>query len=355
MSVVVLGAGVIGLSTAIRILEKGDPVTIVAEVFPDDAKSIRYTSWWAGAHHVSLAGDDGRQQKMDRETFNVMWEMSESGKDSEQCFMRIPQVEYYCEEKPGINNLEVMPEFRHLPKDELIPGSVCGVSFKTLTIDMPVYLLYLLERFRTLGGRTERASIQHISQLAEGAYTEGNLPIAIVVCAGIGARTLGGVEDKDVYPIRGQTVLLRAPWVHFGRTVSSTETGLWTYIIPRRSGDVIVGGIKDPNDWEPKPRAVTTKDILERGLVLCPELSPSYAEDKSRVPTIEDVKPIIIEEGCGLRPGRNGGIRLEKGILETVAGLKVPIVYNYGHGGYGVQSSWGSASIAANLLEELLQ
>jgi glycine/D-amino acid oxidase-like deaminating enzyme len=62
-------------------------------------------------------------------------------------------------------------------------------------------------------------------------------PAAIVVCAGIGARFLGGVADADVFPIRGQTVLVRAPWVTFGRTISS-KTGLWTYIIPRKGGDV---------------------------------------------------------------------------------------------------------------------
>jgi glycine/D-amino acid oxidase-like deaminating enzyme len=60
---------------------------------------------------------------------------------------------------------------------------------------------------------------------------------AILVCAGLGARSLGGVEDKDMYPIRGQTVLIRAPWVKFGSTQSNIN-GTWSYIMPRRSGDV---------------------------------------------------------------------------------------------------------------------
>jgi D-amino-acid oxidase len=61
---------------------------------------------------------------------------------------------------------------------------------------------------------------------------------AIVACPGLGARALGGVEDKDVFPVRGQVVLLRAPWIKFGRTASHQAQGLWTYIVPRRSGDV---------------------------------------------------------------------------------------------------------------------
>ena len=40
-------AGVVGLSTALRIAEQGYDVTIVAETFPTDSKTIRYTSHWA--------------------------------------------------------------------------------------------------------------------------------------------------------------------------------------------------------------------------------------------------------------------------------------------------------------------
>ena len=61
---------------------------------------------------------------------------------------------------------------------------------------------------------------------------------------------------------------------------------------------------------------------------MCPELSPNFASNPN--PTIEDIKPIIIEEGCGLRPARKGGIRLETGVIETKSGVKTPVVYNYG-------------------------
>jgi len=47
--IIVLGAGVVGLSTAIEVLDKvrGARVYIVAEVLPGDPKSIKYTSLWA--------------------------------------------------------------------------------------------------------------------------------------------------------------------------------------------------------------------------------------------------------------------------------------------------------------------
>jgi len=48
--IIVIGAGVIGLSTAIQLQERGYRVTILAECIPGDPKSIRYTSPWAVSH-----------------------------------------------------------------------------------------------------------------------------------------------------------------------------------------------------------------------------------------------------------------------------------------------------------------
>jgi len=58
-----------------------------------------------------------------------------------------------------------------------------------------------------------RGSVKHLSELAKGGApafdpvdggVEEKSPTAIIVCVGIGARTLGGVEDSAVYPVRGQ-------------------------------------------------------------------------------------------------------------------------------------------------------
>ena len=94
--------------------------------------------------------------------------------------------------------------------------------------------------------------MQHINEIIEGGvslFSGGKVndlpPDAVVVAVGLGARFLGGVEDTAMYPIRGQTVLVRAPWVRFGKT-EATESGL-TYIIPRRSGDVRAGPFKSRN------------------------------------------------------------------------------------------------------------
>lgn len=79
----------------------------------------------------------------------------------------------------------------------------------------------------------------------------------------------------------------------------------------------------------PVPRPEVTEDILTRALQLTPELAPPQTR-VDRDPTVEDLRSIIIEPGCGLRPGRKGGIRLEVEWFDVPARGKVPVVYNYG-------------------------
>jgi len=109
---------------------------------------------------------------------------------------------------------------------------------------------------------------------------------------------------------------------------------------------VLCGGTRVPNDWYfcqstcpflafssyyryPLPRPEITEDILARALKLTPELAPPQAV-LDREPTIEDLRPIIVEPGCGLRPGRKGGIRIEVEWFDAPTRGKVPVVYNYG-------------------------
>ncbi|KAH9835404.1 D-amino-acid oxidase [Rhodofomes roseus] len=362
-NVVVLGAGVVGLTTAVMIQEKGRyDVTIIAERFPTDPKSIDYCSAWAGGHHVSFANGDERMQKIDSATFDKMWELSEPGADAEHCFLRIKETQFFYDGRDGHYNW--YPDYEVLPQGSLVgvPGAETGCTFKTLTFDAPKYVAYLLARFLSRGGTIVRGRVSHVSQIAEGGvdlFSRGvasTRPVdAIVVCTGLGASTLGGVEDKAVYPVRGQVLLIKAPWIRFGKTASHNEDGLWTYVIPRRNGEVIIGGTKLENDWYPAGRPDTTEDILQRCLAFCPELALPEIRAQ-RAPTVDDLRAQILEVGVGLRPARKGGLRLETEWLNTPKpDVKIPLVFNYGHSGSGFQSSWGSAAIAVELMEDTWQ
>jgi D-aspartate oxidase/D-amino-acid oxidase len=53
--------------------------------------------------------------ELEEETFNVMWELSTSGGVAEECFLRIPQTEYYVVDPPKPDPLEKMPNVRSHP------------------------------------------------------------------------------------------------------------------------------------------------------------------------------------------------------------------------------------------------
>ncbi|PPR07754.1 hypothetical protein CVT24_003704, partial [Panaeolus cyanescens] len=363
---------VIGLTTALRLQQNPNyQVEIIAEYHPTDPKSPHYTSHWAGAHHVSNDPIGSRKGDADYATFLEMWKLAADDGDAPACFLRIPQTEYYIDstrQEPGI--LANLPSFQHLSQESLRPGTTSGYSFETITIDVPIYLQYLLNRYLSIGGKINRGRINHINEVIESgaapwrainddltypqATANSDAPDALVVCAGLGARTLGGVEDSAVYPTRGQTVILRAPWIHFGMS-SRPDDKTWVYIIPRQSGDVVIGGTKGVDDWYPKPRIEARNLLLENALKLCPELAPPEIREQ-RSPTIDDLAPLIVDEGCGFRPSREGGFRLELERREFELPMKrklvVPTVYNYGHGAEGYISSIGCADLVVGLLEQ---
>lgn len=118
------------------------------------------------------------------------------------------------------------------------------------------YLTRLLDQFILLGGHLHRLHVPSLSFLSSPQVLAflHRPPSKVVVCTGIGALTLGGVEDQTVFPTRGQVVKLLAPWVKTGWTrqlgsLAGGEGGERTYVIPRCNGEVIVGGTREVGDW----------------------------------------------------------------------------------------------------------
>ncbi|KAG5651644.1 hypothetical protein H0H81_007954 [Sphagnurus paluster] len=291
-SVIICGFGIIGITTSIRLLEAGLSVTAVASHLPGDPLSAYYASSAAGAHHLSFAADDDqRQQNLDRLTFDVMWAEEEAQGESSG-LMRITQREFYGSEgEKHISFFESLPDFTvYHPKD--LPAFVKhAVSFTSLTMDAPVYLQKLVARFQALGGTLHRA---HLNSLVDALQFVSHVPSALVNCTGLGSLNLKGVQDLDLFPIRGQVVILRAPWIKEGRTkqvgkLDGGEGGERTYIIPRRSGEVVIGGTREIEDWTADPRADTALDIKRRALALFPELAPESACVDGRNPVPADL------------------------------------------------------------------
>jgi len=169
--------------------------------------------------------------------------------------------------------------------------------------------------------------VLHIAEvLAEGQI--------VINCSGLGARSLGGVEDEAVTPVRGQTILVRlknAP--AFDEFASMRETGNPCSFLPRGDGLYILNGTYEVGEWSRRPLPMTAEAIWSR----CERLRPSWLAGAE-----------VVSHQVGLRPSRKGGPRIE---LQQLP-LSQVVVHNYGHGGDGVVLSWGSARDVLALLEE---
>ena len=169
---------------------------------------------------------------------------------------------------------------------------------------------------------------QHVSHIRQ-AFTLGNTPPSAVINAtGVLASRLGGVEDKNVYPTRGQTILVRnkCSKMYFRSAERLGEEP--TYIIPRAfGGGTILGGCRQHGNWYfSYSRYLTSRsgevdpNLAHRIAMKCVALAPELTDGKG----IEGLD--VVRHNVGLRPSRHGGPRLEAERMTDI-GL---VVHNYG-------------------------
>lgn len=309
--VIVVGAGVSGLSCAIRLREAGYSVRIWARDMPEQTVSNVAAALW----YPYKAYPEQLVVGWSRVSYNEFMALRHdpaSGilvRGGSELFPWPVGEPWWREAVPG---------YRRARADELPEGYVDGYVFDAPVITMPIYLAYLQRRFASLGGRIE---LRTLGSLAE---TLAACPL-VVNCSGLGARELAA--DGSVFPIRGQ--VLRVARGELDRFVLDDygPRGV-AYIIPR-ADDCILGGTAEDGQADTTPDAATAEAIRAR----CAALDARAADAPA------------LEHKVGLRPGRPT-VRLER---EPVgAGL---VVHNYGHGGAGVTLSWGCAAEVVRLIQ----
>ncbi|KAK0938792.1 hypothetical protein LTR29_009642 [Friedmanniomyces endolithicus] len=370
--IIVLGAGVTGLTSAVFLAEAGHDVTVIAAHVPGDS-SIEYTSPWAGAHwHTHATPEDPRACDWDVQTYEYwVGVLEREGRDEQlpkaglkvkpptpRLAMRVLMYDSYkywdfpVKEEiwwaPHVQDYRVLADHQEpfCSINERTPegaGKIqAAVVYRAVAVNVAQYLLYLQERARKSGAVVIKArlpveqGLQHALEVAEReAMSEGRSKADCFVNAtGLGAAKLCG--DEAMYPIRGQTVLVKGE----AKTIF-TRSGVdyGAYCIPRPgSGSTILGGTKEKDVWSETPDPNVTEQILKHAALNIPELM-----------TGPDGGFEVISVQCGLRPGRHGGARVE---TERVGGKRV--VHAYGHAGGGYQNSIGSARLTLRLVEEIL-
>lgn len=300
---IVVGAGVIGLTSAVRLAEAGFKVRILArERTPSTTSDVAAAVWYP-----FRCGPEGRTLGWSRRAYRVFRDLA---RDPDTGIVMVEGIDIVDRGTPEPWWAGAVEGVRAAASDELPAGHAAGHVFTSPVACMPAFMAWLEGGLKDLGVPIETRTVTGLDAL----LLEASL---VVNCTGLGAREL--VRDDDLHPIRGQVVRVEP-----GRATRFVQAGgdgaPLTYVIPRPDCTVL-GGTEEPGRWEREVDPATSEAILAR----C----------RAVVPALEGAA--VLSEAVGLRPGRSE-VR-----LETVRRPGGVIVHNYGHGGGGVTLSWGCA------------
>jgi len=242
--VAVIGAGVMGLSTARLVQEAGFAVTIYAKALPPDTTSNiaggqfhpfghfdrnQVTPEWRAQFLAALDYSWRRFQIMVGDDYGIRW------------------LPTYSETSGGLEP-QILPTFppanRLLGPDEHPFPVEHMTRYDTLYVETGRYLRQMIRDVEIAGGRI---AVRDFATPAEIAA----LPERLVFnCTGLGARALFG--DTALQPVRGQlAILLPQPEIRYAFT---GEAG---YMFPRADG-ILLGGTFERDQWDatPQPDAI---------------------------------------------------------------------------------------------------
>lgn len=305
MDVLVIGAGVCGLTTGICLAEAGLGVTIRAAAPPERTTSVAAGAVWG----LVRVGPPDRVLDWGRTGLEVLSKLAaEPGTGvrmaSGREISRTPLEPHYW--------TELLPGLRMCVASELPDGFSSGWHYTAPVATMPVYLDYLRARFERAGGRLEVAAVPSLAGLA------GVAPV-VVNCSGVHARDL--VPDHAVVPVRGQVVIAANPGLEEFLINRDEEPPWITYVFPH--GDtVLLGGTNEEGNWDEEPKPFIAEQIVAHCAAIAPRLRGVT----------------ILGHRVGLRPYRPE-VRLES---EPFGGGV--LWHNYGHGGAGISLAWGCAA-----------
>lgn len=314
-NVLVIGAGVSGLTTALSLLRAGHAVTIWSK---ETAGEFPSTSLNAYAMWVPVKIDaDPRIERWTDVGFIEFDKLSRVA-GCGVAMKKIVVLKTHRDEPWFAGKLAC---FRHATASELTSEYVDGnVLDGAPVIDPTVYLPWLHAQVVALGGNFVRKTVASLS--------EASAEFEVVVnCTSLGARELAA--DADVYAQRVQVVTVKGNG--FNRVVIDDEGPNQRASIVPHGNYIKLGAVFDMNGESLEVDNDLTADIISRCNKMAPDLNVSAA----------DVLSVV----RALRPERSM-IRVEK---DTLADGRV-LIHNYGHDGMGYIVSHGIAAEIAGYL-----
>src|SRR3954454_15718448 len=245
--VAVLGAGVMGLSTARLAQEAGFPVTIYTAALPPDTTS----NIAGGQFHPFAVFRDAEVTPEFRTQFtralDYSWRRFQIMVGDDYGIRWLPT--YVETDSPEAQLLATFPPINRMLTAAEHPFPWSGtLRYDTIYVETGRYLRQIIRDVQLAGGKIEVRKFASPADLAA-------LPESLVFnCTGLGSRALFG--DQDLRPARGQLAILEPqPEVQYA------VTGGPGYMFPRPDG-IILGGTFELDQWDATPDPQTVARIV---------------------------------------------------------------------------------------------
>ncbi|MFC9730701.1 FAD-dependent oxidoreductase [Streptomyces roseolus] len=365
--VLVIGAGVSGLTTALELSRAKDDngesryhVQVVAERPADQTVSVIAGALWE--FPPAVCGQHGNQLSIMR---SKRWSV-ESYKEFAKIAEAHPKagvlmatsnfyfgikIEDDWLERTKMLELKKLSEageiqgFRRMTEEDLrkVPASFKvkdGYQLTVPAVDTPIYTRWLRDQLKkqpnvtiTYGKRITDRLVPQSAKLRQDYDVD-----AIVNATGMGAAELAGA---CMVPLRG--ALIRVPVDRFPKppktayAISKTAHQQdMVFIVPRHT-HLILGGLVEPSEYDTHlgKDYQPFKDMFARNKRFAPELLKDVELSDTDVDVITGLRPYRVENVC----------------VEKEYGFN--IVHNFGHGGSGFSLSYGCARETIGLLESM--
>jgi glycine/D-amino acid oxidase-like deaminating enzyme len=245
--VAVIGAGIMGLSTARLVQEAGFPVAIYTGALPPDTTS----NIAGGQFHPFSVFRDSEVTPEFRAQFaralDYSWRRFQIMVGDDYGVRWLPT--YVESDSPEEKVIATFPPVNRMLRTAEHPFPIESMRrYDTMYVETGRYLRRMLQDFQIAGGKI---AIRKFATPAEIAALDES---TIFNCTGFGSRDL--FNDQDMHPARGQLAILEPqPEVRYA------ALGDFGYMFPRPDG-IVLGGTFEVDEFDPTPQPEDIRRIL---------------------------------------------------------------------------------------------